>query len=1252
MRAVLAMARWEIRLAFKRPLFWVFLLLNSLFSIFYFFGNVVVATGSGGRAADEVVHLNGPYALTLFYMAVPFVMATLFAAIAMAGAVVRDEELKVEELLRSTHVSARGYVLGKLIGTAAWVFGVVLFGFALAVATDALTSSLAAGGGTARPEAHGPTNFLFHLHPFLTHTVPWLLFAAAGAFYLGVRTRAPLLVYGTLALLFVAVLMLGEFEPEWVQRWSKDALGLEWGVLRGWLDPTGLSWLVETYGREDRGVRFYNESIPALTIGIAANRIVLLLLASSSIWRSVAAYRRQRHGRLDAARAPAATSGGKRIEAGAAALPLLDRVRSLGRGRSSAGMIRVLRAELKMILRQPSFWIFLPIIWTIAPLGTLSAEGPWNANVIMTSNQASARLVAALTIWACGYAACLAIESIHRERTTGVADVLYSTAVTTRSLVLGKIAAVFTAMLVMIGGAAAIAAGIQVVTHQTSLDPRVYARNLAFLLLPGVLFFIALTAFLTAFFRSRMAAYGGLIGFTVLFAIGRFSGWLDWRGMIVPTNLVIASDITELTPYAKELALNRALVLSITLVLMVLSVYFLGRTDRTRTERMSWRRLRAHKLAAGGVVLLLATTLAAGVWLAHEMNKGPEAKWREDAAKEYARQNRAKWGRRDAPLPEFSSIDFDVEFFPSERRFELDGRFTFVNRTATPIHVIPLTTSLDWDIETAGHVFFADGAEDGRLGEPEVRDRNHLYEIRLDEPLTPGATRALRLRYGGTVRPGAAKSNGSFGEWILEDAVFVHSFGTSFLPTIGFQEPDAGDTDTADDRADERELARHYEGDHVARGGMRGAMNVTARVTVPRGLTAVGVGSLVDTTDGDTTSTWTFQTDHPVYFYALMAGRYETRVEGDCAVLYHAAHDRNVDDIATALDRSRRFYSAVFSPFPFEALRIVEFPGIATFAMGFPTLIPFSESIGFLTKADDGVSNVNFMVTAHEVAHQWWGTITWPAENVPGAQFLTEALAHYSTLLMEERFNGGVAARNRRIRFEREYLSGRHHDVERPIVRIDGSEPGDQTTWYNKGGLAFWMTSERIGRDRFIDALRAYVAEFSFQDDHPTIHDLLRHVRDQAGPEHDDFLRETFYEVALPRPEIVSAETRREGDAHVTSIRVRNDGTGTAALVAEVSNRRLLTTELGAMPRPPRLAYDDLEDPIVWEADDATGGAGPAGAPPSEPYESARAEFRLAEGREQVIEVRSGFEPGYVTLDPDARILMSGRGRAHRAIRQ
>jgi ABC-2 type transport system permease protein len=63
-----------------------------------------------------------------------------------------------------------------------------------------------------------------------------------------------------------------------------------------------------------------------------------------------------------------------------------------------------------------------------------------------------------------------------------------------------------------------------------------------------------------------------------------------------------------------------------------------------------------------------------------------------------------------------------------------------------------------------------------------------------------------------------------------------------------------------------------------------------------------------------------------------------------------------------------------FSPYQFAQYRIFEFPRYREFAQSFPNTAPFSEGIGFIGRIEDrhDVDMTDF-VTAHELAHQWWG---------------------------------------------------------------------------------------------------------------------------------------------------------------------------------------------------------------------------------------------------------------------------------------
>ena len=197
--------------------------------------------------------------------------------------------------------------------------------------------------------------------------------------------------------------------------------------------------------------------------------------------------------------------------------------------------------------------------------------------------------------------------------------------------------------------------------------------------------------------------------------------------------------------------------------------------------------------------------------------------------------------------------------------------------------------------------------------------------------------------------------------------------------------------------------------------------------------------------------------------------------------------------------RPREHYSEWFFPFPWELLKLSEFPAYAGYAQGFPTNITFSEGIGFLTKSDPR-SHAAFTVVAHEAAHQWWGNILTPGRG-PGGNILSEGMAHYATILLHQEVHGDRHRIEFTKRIEDSYGDNRFVNSERPLVKTDGSRRGDPTVTYDKGGWVMWMLQQEMGRENLLAGLRAFIDAYQSGSDFPVIQDMLAVLRDFApGP--------------------------------------------------------------------------------------------------------------------------------------------------------
>ena len=117
-------------------------------------------------------------------------------------------------------------------------------------------------------------------------------------------------------------------------------------------------------------------------------------------------------------------------------------------------------------------------------------------------------------------------------------------------------------------------------------------------------------------------------------------------------------------------------------------------------------------------------------------------------------------------------------------------------------------------------------------------------------------------------------------------------------------------------------------------------------------------------------------------------------------IYYHKGHEYNIESMMKGMKHSFTYFSDNFSPYQFSQMRILEFPRYANFAQSFANTVPFSEGIGFMVKVEEEDDvDVTYFVTAHELAHQWWGHQLFPA-NVQGSAVLSETLSQYSALMV------------------------------------------------------------------------------------------------------------------------------------------------------------------------------------------------------------------------------------------------------------
>ncbi|HWK51901.1 MAG TPA: M1 family aminopeptidase, partial [Steroidobacter sp.] len=282
-----------------------------------------------------------------------------------------------------------------------------------------------------------------------------------------------------------------------------------------------------------------------------------------------------------------------------------------------------------------------------------------------------------------------------------------------------------------------------------------------------------------------------------------------------------------------------------------------------------------------------------------------------------------------------------------------------------------------------------------------------------------------------------------------------------------------------------------------------------------------------------------YKMDRPMLpFYCFLSARWEVKRgewHGLPIEIYHdPKHTYNVDRMIDATRKSLDYFTANFSPYQHNQVRILEFPRYARFAQSFANTIPFSESIGFIADLTDPDSiDYVFYVTAHEMAHQWWGHQVIGAD-VQGQTMLMESLSQYSALMVMEKEYGREHMR-RFLKYELDrYLRGRGGELieELPLMRVEDQ----QYIHYAKGSLVLYRLRDEIGEEHLNRALANFIRDKAYQQPpYTTTLELVDYIRAQTAPDKYALIDELLAKIIFYDNRVVSTTvTPRNGKFDVT----------------------------------------------------------------------------------------------------------------------
>jgi ABC-type transport system involved in multi-copper enzyme maturation permease subunit len=1185
MMRMLAIARFEARQRFKMVSTWVYFLL--------FFALAMLWMAAAGGAFKEAtvsfggrVLINAPRSIALTAAFLGCLGVIVMAAL-MGRSVQQDFEHEMHHFFFTAPIRKSDYVFGRFLG--AWVVLAIVFS---SILLGAWLGSYLPG---LDPDRLGPTRVSAYLLPYAFTLLPNLFIFGAIFFVLAALTRRMLPVY-----VGSVVMMVGYIVAPSLAR------DLDYKTLAALMDPFGTTALIRLTEywtiaeRNTRLVPFEGVYLVNRLIWSGFALVVLLL----GYWRF------HLNAAVDAGRA-----GAKHLDAAPLALSqtATDTRTAPDFARRSLALL-VVRASWYN-LRESVKNIYFAVIALAGVLALVASSldlgSIYGTNTYPVTYQLLDLIRDVFSLFMLVVTTFYAGELVWRERDLRIAQMMDALPVPTWLALLSKTLGLVGLQAVMLAIAMLAAMLVQLSKGYFALEPVLYLRTLFTILLPQYALLAVLAIAAQVLINHKYLAYFVLILY--------YAATLTFAGFGLDHPLLLYGQTPQfsysaMNGFGHYLPRERAFELywagaALMLLACTRVLWPRGVNDSLHSRlQLARRSLTLPVLATFGAGLALFAGMGALLWYHLGLPGGYLTAWQAEELR--AQYERRYHGYDRLAQPRITDVKLEVDIQPETRTLKVKGGYQLENRSGAPLSDIVLYQQRGATLAPR----FSQPAQ-RVLADPE----RGFYHYRLAKPLQPGERLALSFQLGYT--PGGVLGLGRDTPVVGNGTFFTNEV----LPRLGYR----NEVELTDDRDRKRhglapKQALPSRDDPAARmtnpfGADADWINFDAVVSTSADQLAIAPGTLErewqgQDNDGRGRRYFHYRMDKPIQnFYAFQSARYEVRHDRweDVAidVYYHPGHDFNVDRIIKGAKAALAYDTKNFGPYQQRELRVVEFPRYARYAQAFPGTIPFSESFGFIAKVDANSRkdlDYPFYVTAHEVAHQWWGHQLVPART-RGGTVLSESLSEYSALMaMKQAY--GPARMRRFLRYDLDmYLYGRAAEERRKELPLAQNED-QQYIHYRKGSLALYLLQDLLGEDVVNGVLRGLLAAHAQKGPpYASVTELVDALRKVTPPDKAYLIDDLFESIVLyeNRADSASAVRRADGKYEVT-------------LHATASKVR--AGELGDEKDVP------MRDYVEFGVDDRDGNP-------------LLRERRVVDKREQTVKMVVDGRPGRAGIDPDNKLI-------------
>ncbi|TXD50614.1 MULTISPECIES: ABC transporter permease/M1 family aminopeptidase [unclassified Polaribacter] len=1123
---------FEITYRLKRPATWAY------FGILLIFGLIFSIGGNG--PASEKVFVNSPVAIATMLSVISIFGIMLSSAI-MGVPVYRDIEHKTENYFFTYPITEKGYLLGRFLGSMS-----VLFLVSLGLHVG-LIIGFAIGPFAGYIEADRFTDFNLWYYIQPTITIYWTNFFFAGCifFTLVSLTKKVMLAYAGGAILFITYLITLTLTQDFE---NKNLVSL--------LDPFGsgtFNNIIRYWTPEEQN----SQTVP-FTGMLVWNRVIWVGLGLSALFFTLFRFNFQRflnknytskkkHDNLDAPKASAA----------------LTKIPEVSKMFSSALNLRLLFQlafmELKNIVRDNFFKAILIAAvlflffdgWFGAPIyGTPSL--PLTLYMLEVKDAIYIILIFILIVFMTG-------EVLHRERSVNYDQIFGSLPIPNIIVYGSKFLALVMISFILVN--LVLVSGVinQVLKGYFNFEFDLYFIDLYLIEFPKYITFVMLAFFVHSIVTKKF------MGHVIAIAIWAFLFALNNLAEI-DNNLYLysyapgytLSDMNGFGHFGEALLWFRTYWLACGAFLTIVGYLFWKRgTDSGFKARWHLAKERLNFKTISLLGLLLVVFFGAGAFINY--NTKTLNKYTTNDANTLQRANYEKDLSKYDKIAQPKIIDVKVlaDLIPEERSATIQTNYIMVNKSGETIDSLHLNWGAEGLLKKEVISFTINGKAP-KLGK---RYDDYGYEIYTFEiPLQPKDTLLLELKVAASYKGFPNEGSGS-------DIVYNGTFlNNSFFPSFGY---DAQGELTSDQDRKKYELPiKDYQlpvqtdawgTNNLLFNDDADYITFEGTVSTAPDQIAIMPGQLQKEWEENGRKYYHYKMNRKLnFFYNISSAKYAVHREVwtsatgkkvNIEIFHHPTHTYNLDRLVKGVKHSMDYYSENYGEYQHNQMRILEFPRYATFAQSFPNTVPFAESFGWVGNFSDPKDlDYVYLVTAHEVAHQWWGHQVTPSAT-RGANQISESMAEYSSLMVMKK-EYGVDAMQDFLKDELDsYLRGRANESKFEKTLLDNDDQA--YVWYRKGGLILYGLQDLIGESALNKSFKAYTTTAKYREPpFTTTIEWYNYMKKVTPDSLQYYLEDSFEKITLYSNKVTKATYKKlEDNKYEVTIEVESaknyfDGNG------------------------------------------------------------------------------------------------------------